>query len=420
MADVRKYGGMGESRGPLRLAFLVDSFPDISTTFIHNQVTGLLARGHDVRVLAQNPGRSSAMHGDVQHWALRERTSYIGPAAGRLRTMRSLPIACLADPRRAQLLLRGVKAGWSPWVGSSRVFPAVRRIREPTRFDAIHCHFGVNGNLAVHLRGLDILQGPIVTTFHGYDMRQGEAFGEGIYEPLRLEGDRMLAISGYNSRLLQRWGFPPDRILEHHVGIDPTFFSFRPPSSPAGRPIRILTVANLVPVKGMEHGIDAISRLKSALPDVAIRLRLVGDGPERQSLSERVQKLGLDASVRFLGALGRDEVRDELRTADLFLLPSLGEATPVSLMEAQSTGLPVVATRVGAVEEVVLDGISGRLVAPGDSRALAAALADLIRDPAVWGTMGRAGRSHVEANYDIRTLVLELEAIYRSLSTASE
>jgi glycosyltransferase involved in cell wall biosynthesis len=126
--------------------------------------------------------------------------------------------------------------------------------------------------------------------------------------------------------------------------------------------------------------------------------------------------LGLDVLVSFAGGLPRDEVRRELAEADLFVLPSVAEATPVALMEAQACGLPVIATRVGAVEEVVEDGRSGWIVPAGDDLALAGALAAALERRDLWTEMGRAGRDHVLESYHLPRLLDQLEEIYRSVA----
>jgi colanic acid/amylovoran biosynthesis glycosyltransferase len=119
--------------------------------------------------------------------------------------------------------------------------------------------------------------------------------------------------------------------------------------------------------------------------------------------------------VRLLGAKSQDEVIGELRRSDILLAPSLAEALPVSLMEAHAMGLPVVATRVGSVDQIVREGCSGFLVEPGDAAALCRPLADLIRHPELRSEMGRRGRRHIERHYDIERLNDRLVEIYREL-----
>jgi len=109
------------------------------------------------------------------------------------------------------------------------------------------------------------------------------------------------------------------------------------------------------------------------------------------------------------------DLRKLLAESHIFLLPSVVEALPVCLMEAQAAGLPAVASAVGSVDQVVCDGKSGFLVKPGDVQGMADRLFYLIENPAIWPKMGQLGRAHVEANYDINKLNDRLVEIYQGL-----
>jgi len=145
---------------------------------------------------------------------------------------------------------------------------------------------------------------------------------------------------------------------------------FRPPATPrsASGPARLLNVATLSEKKGHVHLLEALARLEGDET-----LDIVGDGELRERLERRAGALGLSGRVRFLGPRPKEEVARLMREADLFVLPSLHENLPVVLVEAQASGLPAVATRVGGVGELV-DDDAGELVAAGDSAALAEAL----------------------------------------------
>jgi glycosyltransferase involved in cell wall biosynthesis len=151
---------------------------------------------------------------------------------------------------------------------------------------------------------------------------------------------------------------------------------FRPGSSPDwSQGVRLLTVGNLVEIKGHRHLIDALGRLHALGTDA--RLDIVGDGELRSELEERVDRLGLESSVRFHGVLSKQGVAEAMRAADIFVLPSLWENMPCVLAEAMASGLPSVASRVGGIPEVI-DHRVGLMVEPGSSEALAAALDEII------------------------------------------
>jgi glycosyltransferase involved in cell wall biosynthesis len=158
------------------------------------------------------------------------------------------------------------------------------------------------------------------------------------------------------------------RVIGNVVDTD----AFHPPSErPANAPPRLLTVAALAAKKGLANLLDAIAELRPSRP---LTLDLVGEGEERTALEARARELGLDGAVRFHGELPKSEVAALMRESDLFVLPSLFENLPCVLIESLASGLPFVASDVGGVRELV-DGPGGSLVAPGDPRALAAAIA---------------------------------------------
>ncbi|HLH45686.1 MAG TPA: glycosyltransferase family 4 protein, partial [Acidimicrobiales bacterium] len=209
-----------------------------------------------------------------------------------------------------------------------------------------------------------------------------------------------------------------DKLVVVHTGAD--LQRYRPAEiadRSAGRPAEILCVGRIDPVKGYPLLIDAVARLREE--DVDCRLTIVGGGQGADRLERRVRDRRLEGRVRLLGAVGQDELPALYREADVFCLPSFTESLPVVLMEAMASGLPVVATRVAAIPELVRDGESGLLVAPGRTDLLAGALRRLIAEPAVRAAMGCAGRAAVEAGFDAdacgRRAAAELAEVARRL-----
>ncbi|MFN3286580.1 MAG: glycosyltransferase, partial [bacterium] len=168
-------------------------------------------------------------------------------------------------------------------------------------------------------------------------------------------------------------------------------------------------VARLVPVKGIEHAITATAQLVDLTPPV--HLILVGDGPQRPVLQELAEQLGLRERVHFLGL--RRDVPDLLPLFDILVLPSRNEGMGRVLVEAQAAGVPVVASRVGGVPDLVAEGLTGRLVPPGDPAALAAAIRSLAGDRAALTQMGNAARARVAESLSAEAMVASLEAVYR-------
>jgi colanic acid/amylovoran biosynthesis glycosyltransferase len=220
-----------------------------------------------------------------------------------------------------------------------------------------------------------------------------------------------VAISDFGRSQLMRLT-PRDRWPHIHVvrcGVD--LDRFTPPAERAGSPRRaeILFVGRLLHGKGLPLLFEAVAALRSGGLDV--RVTIVGDGPARVGCEAAAERLGLRAAVRFLGAVGQDEILHLYDRADLFCLPSFAEGIPVVVMEAMAMELPVVTTRIMGIPELVEDGEEGILVPPGRVDPLADALERLVRSPDERRRMGRAARRKVERDYDVATSARRMRAV---------
>jgi L-malate glycosyltransferase len=171
---------------------------------------------------------------------------------------------------------------------------------------------------------------------------------------------------------------------------------------------RVITVANLRPEKAHDVLIDAASRVVGCFPDA--RFEFVGAGPEEARLSDTVRRRGLSDIVTFSGRA--DDVAARLESADIFALPSRTEAFPNALLEAMAAGLPVIATGVGGIPEIVDEGRTGFLVAPGDAHALADRLCGLMADGDLGARMGAAARLAVGARFSFDRMIAGFEHVY--------
>jgi colanic acid/amylovoran biosynthesis glycosyltransferase len=400
----------------LKIAFLAGIFPALSETFILNQITGLIDLGHDVDIFALERGFTEKLHGDITEYDLLSRTHYPerkpGEPLGSLKSLVLHSPGLLKKPFSLLKIYRAIKKGIP---GLPFLFHAVPFFRG-NYYDIVHCQFGPNGNIGAGLKELGITNAKLVTTFHGYDIRLGLTRGGDIYAPLREKGDLFLAISKYNRKQLEHMGFELSRIVDHPVGIDIERFKYSASSAP--RPdgeIRIVTIARLVREKGLEHAIKAVGILAAKNPGLTIKYEVIGEGILLEKLQSLAAEEGLSDTVIFAGGRDQDYIAGRLAESDICLLSSVEEALSVALMEAQATGLPAVATKVGGVSEAVMDGESGYLVQPGDAEAMAEKLDLLVKDPERRRKMGIAGRKMVEEKYDIRKLNEKLVELYRSL-----
>jgi glycosyltransferase involved in cell wall biosynthesis len=173
-----------------------------------------------------------------------------------------------------------------------------------------------------------------------------------------------------------------------------------------GDPPQVVTVGRLAAPKDPLTLVHALARI-DATP---FRALVVGDGPDRASVEAEVRALGLQAVVELAGIRG--DVAGLLASGDVFVLSSRSEGAPMSILEAMAAGLPVVATDVGGVGELVAHGVTGLLAPPGDPDALAAALERLLADPALRRTLGAAGRERARERFDLRAARQAHVALY--------
>jgi glycosyltransferase involved in cell wall biosynthesis len=222
--------------------------------------------------------------------------------------------------------------------------------------------------------------------------------------------DCIVCVSDDSTRVAVEQGVPAKRIVTLHNGIDLDRFPFRGPQ-PNGP---VVTVARLSPEKGIDTLLLAAALVAEQEP--GFRLEIAGDGPCRTGLEASLTTLRLGGAVRLLGNV-RD-VPGLLQRARMFVLPSLSEGVPLTLLEAMATGLPVVATQVGGNPEVIADTATGVLVPAGNPPALAAAMRGLWCDAAACVRLGAAGRKRVEQLFDVRRMVAAYEALYRDIAKA--
>jgi colanic acid/amylovoran/stewartan biosynthesis glycosyltransferase WcaL/AmsK/CpsK len=407
----------------MRVAFLLGDFPALSETFVLDQITGLIDRGHAVDVYAENSRHECTMHPVIAKYGLLGRTQYERLPSSRGRRLLGA-LRLLAPSRRLATGLRTLNVPrYGAQASSLRLLYAVQPLLPRRSYDIVHCHFAGNGLKAVLLRDLGVLDGKIVTSLHGVDVTaHSRIYGRRQFQRLFATGDLFLPISGRWTDLLVAMGCDPTKVVIHRMGVDCRRFPFIPRRSRAGAAFRIVTVARLVEKKGIEDGIQAVERMKRAGDDV--EYLVVGEGPLFGALQRTIDERRASGFVSLLGARSQDEVEATLRSADVFLAPSFTatdgdiEGIPVSIMEAMASGLPVVATAHSAIPELVADAVSGYLVAERDIEGMVRGLRHLLARPDVRLSMGREGRRIIERDFNVDRLNDRLVDIYESLAAS--
>lgn len=211
----------------------------------------------------------------------------------------------------------------------------------------------------------------------------------------RAQGMRLVDPSEWEKMHVVRCGLPFDRI---------------PLKSPASENKTIICVGRLSPEKGQAGLLRAFAKVRSSHPE--LELRLVGDGPERGALGALTKELGLSGAVTFAGRLPEEETLAEIARSDLLVLPSFMEGLPIVLMEAMAVGVPVIASRVAGIPELVEDGASGLLFTPSNWDGLASAIERLLGDEALQAKLTERAKAIVAAEFDTRKSATELANLF--------
>ena len=288
---------------------------------------------------------------------------------------------------------------------------AVREIREyiaQDQIDLVHTH-GYKADLYGYLaaRGMEK---PIVATCHNW---VGGTAALGIYNRLdRMVLKRFNAIAAVSDavrkRLLQ-CGIAPDAIKTIANGIEVEAFRNAKPPDPIHPQAKIIgMVARLDLQKGFECLLLAVRKLQKTFEN--FRVVITGEGPDRPAIEQMIEHYGLQRCVILAGA--RSDMSNVYAAMDIFVLPSLNEGLPMTLLEAMAASKPVIASRVGAIPDVVQDGETGLLVTPGDSSALCDALAQLLSAPDLCRRMGSQAHEWVSRNFTAEIMAKRYRLLY--------
>ena len=274
------------------------------------------------------------------------------------------------------------------------------------QFDVVHTHNTLAhfyGAFAARLAGVPT----VVNTQHGRGCGKSWKARLQFRMANRLT-DRVVGVSEDAAELCRQDDTrSADRTIALWNGVDLDRFEYRGPSA---EPVAI-SVARLSPEKDFATLLRATWILIKDRPD--FRLKLVGDGAERQKLEQLAEELNLTDHVEFLGE--RSDVSKLLPQAGFFVSSSRTEGISLTLLEAMAVGLPVVTTRVGGNPEIVVEGKTGRLVSSDSPEELALAMRDLLKDQEGWPVYGELARQRVEQHFNVRNMVRQYEDLYREL-----
>ena len=384
-----------------RTAYLTGTYPLVSLTFIQREVAALRAMGAEIHTVSCRSVSPADFAGAQEQEAARS-THYLLRALSTPKGMlKALTTVLRAPGRSFRALRRTLKMrppGFTALVTHLAYLLEAMMMADFVRkkgIEHIHCHFASNGPLVAMLTR-DLTDVPYSFTLHG---------PADLYDPLGLRiGDKaadaafVATISHYARSQLMNFSDPAhwDRLRIIHCGVNPELYT----GDKAARTddeVRLIFVGRLAPVKGLRVLFAALEPLFESNP--RLHLTLVGDGTDRALLEAEAARFG--DRVRFTGYLTQAQVAETLGASDICVLPSFAEGVPVILMEAMASGLPVIATQVAGVGELVRHGENGLLAPPGDVDTLRRHIETLIADAGMRARMGEVGRATVLADFVI-------------------
>jgi glycosyltransferase involved in cell wall biosynthesis len=397
-----------------RVCYVVDHYPAVSHTFILREVEALRRAGVTVETVSLHDSADQVLaEADRRAYATTYRVSPPRPAdlvvAGLL--------ALLSRPRRlfSTLALALALAGrsyrhrvWGLFYFGEAVL--VWRHARRRRVRHLHAHFTQPGPdvalLAAHLGGAGWSWS---FTAHGGDIYNTS-------RPLLSEKARrataIACVSDFGrGQMLELVGEEHwEKIRVVRCGLDLDRFPAPDrPSRDGDEPLRVLSVGRLASEKGQSVLLEALAELRRR--GVAVAATLVGDGPRADALRGQADRLGLAGLVTFTGRVGQDDIRAYYEGADVFCLTSFTEGVPVVLMEAMAMELPIVASGIMGIPELVEHERSGLLVPPARPDLLADAIERLAADPALRRRYGSRGREKVRAEFDVDRSAQQLRAL---------
>lgn len=293
-------------------------------------------------------------------------------------------------------------------------------------FDLIHAHFGNTAIRAISLKKNCNI--PLITSFYGSDVGFYPKNRPGCYLRLMASSDLNLVLSNDMKRDLIKLGFPDEKILVHHIGINTKEYGKNARIFSDCNPnVNILTIARFVEKKGLKYALFAMAELVKKYPH--LNYRIMGYGPQKEELIQLIKELDLENYVKFISNVESEQSHEiliqELNNTDIYLQPSITasdgnkEGTPVSLIEALASYVPCVATDHGGIPEIVINGKNGWVVPEKDVASIVIKISDLIDNIERRKAFGLGGKDYITENFDLSKQNMKLNDIYNQIISIS-
>jgi glycosyltransferase involved in cell wall biosynthesis len=391
----------------MNIVYYLGFFPKLSESFVLNEIYELDQNGHNVAVCALNNPNEDIIHEEFNELDIP--INYIRKPS--FKDITELISTTALHPR----ILKDTFYRAPPKYHATNLFRAKKCIKfvgsldwEPDHF---HSHFASLSNFGAQYAS-DYYQVPFTITTHAHDLYEKPV---GAYMSKLLQrANRIITISEYNKEHIREQFAPDSPIDIVRAGIRPEKFA---PTEEAEQN-RILTISRFAEKKGLSYALEAVNIATKELPE--LEYHIIGSGELKSNLVQKAEKLEMEENVVFLDNVSDEQLVIELDEARCFLLPCVvaesgdRDGIPVVLMEAMAMKTPPVSTTVSGIPELIDHGENGFLTEPRNPEATADALASLLGSNSEWTAYSERAREKVVTDFNIKTEVQKLEAIFRA------
>lgn len=399
----------------MKILFFVSTFPCTSETFVLNQVTSMIEKGHDVRIYSWGMPDSNCTHKDIEKYDLLAKTIYRDmdvPQSHFTRLLKIVPHIIKLISKFGFKVLRLSLAKYGHPLHSKdllQYYIAQRFLTFDWQPDAIVSHFGDNGIITTALRNAGIIpnETKCFTYFHAHEIcRMNIEQVAKFYGPMFNESDILLPINHLWENRLVAAGADPSKVKVLRMGVDLERFKIIV-NNTIGDTLNILSVGRLCGQKGFEYAIRGVAEYaKSAQKNISYKI--IGQGELEKKLKSLVSELEASKYIHFLGVQPQQVVAEEMEKANVFLLPSVTdemgymEGIPVALMEAMARGLVCISTYHSGIPELIENEVTGFLCKEKDPEEIASALKKIENlDEEKYKEIGCKARQTVENDFDV-------------------
>ncbi len=409
---------MTKQAAPIKLAILTRMFPNIVQTYVLNHILSMKEAGIKTLIVAERDPHQNEIHPRATENGLIEETLYIDTEKDKLRQqLANVPVTSIS------YLLTVLRILFSRTVFRHGIFYTIKTLaravlKSAHKTDIIHSHSLFSTYDYLFMK--EVFSIPITTTFHGLVPKNVKMLESDKIKAVLDTGDAFFVNTDFALKQLTGLGCPREKIHIIPQGTHVQDFPFVPRCINSDKEIIILSVGRLSIEKGFHIAIESIANLITRFPN--IRYHIVGGGIEEDNLKAQIKQSGLEDVVTIFGAISTGSLLEHYTSAHIFVLPSIDfrdgshtETQGVVLQEAQSSGVPIIASRTGGIPEIIKHCETGLLVDEESVGQLSDSIEMLITDKNLYQALHVKGRKDVEDNYSTEVICKRLTDVYEDI-----